>query len=352
MSNRRDRRRQAKQGGGRAGGGITTATPRDPMLAVSERLLAHAGQGAVTVDLDTLPNDLADPIAGAAANLARRQVLRQQLSALERQLIGAPDPVLLLTSIGKIQHDLGDLAAAAKAYARALEIVPDNDGIRHMVAALGGGQAPARANDTYVQALFDGFAQRFDQSLGMLGYDAPRLIAETVAATLAPAPQSLAVLDLGCGTGLSGLPFRDFARRLDGVDLSAGMLAKAAERRLYDDLAQAEIGTHLAAIGRRYDLIVAADVLIYFGALDEVFIGAARALTAAGHLAFTVEDAGALPAPGYKLNPHGRYAHDPAMVRAALTAADLAVVVEQPVVLRKEKGADVPGRLFLAKRGR
>ena len=80
-----------------------------------------------------------------------------------------------------------------------------------------------RAPSDYVEALFDRFADRFDQQLvDNLGYDAPALLADRVAAH---GQRFARVLDLGCGTGLAGPHLRRFQGRITGVDLSGGMRA-------------------------------------------------------------------------------------------------------------------------------
>lgn len=48
-------------------------------------------------------------------------------------------------------------------------------------------------------------------------------------------------VDLGCGTGLMGPLLRPHTQQLAGVDLSAGMVQKARERGCYDELAVDEL---------------------------------------------------------------------------------------------------------------
>ena len=80
----------------------------------------------------------------------------------------------------------------------------------------------------------------------------------------------LRVLDLGCGTGLSGLNLKPWAAHLTGVDLSPEMAEKARARAIYDRLEVAELTGWLAQNQDYYDLIVACDTLIYFGDLEAV----------------------------------------------------------------------------------
>ena len=107
--------------------------------------------------------------------------------------------------------------------------------------------------------------------------------------------ESLDVLDAGCGTGLCGPLVAPYARRLVGVDLSEGMLARARARNVYDELVRRELTAYLHDCTGAFDVIVSADTLVYFGPLEEVLAAAGNALRAGGVLIFTVEE---LPAAG------------------------------------------------------
>lgn len=48
--------------------------------------------------------------------------------------------------------------------------------------------------------------------------------------------ESLDILDLGCGTGLIGSWFKDYARKLVGVDVSPTMLDMATKKGCYHEL--------------------------------------------------------------------------------------------------------------------
>ena len=53
--------------------------------------------------------------------------------------------------------------------------------------------------------------------------------------------RSLRILDLGCGTGLSGAAFKDLAAKLHGVDLSPAMIEKSRAREIYDRLSEDDV---------------------------------------------------------------------------------------------------------------
>ena len=114
-----------------------------------------------------------------------------------------------------------------------------------MLAACTGRDVPARASDGFVEGTFDSFAASFESKLAKLSYRAPALVAAMLEdAGLEPA-KSLDVLDAGCGTGLCGPLVAPYARRLTGVDLSAGMLAQAREKNVYDELVKSELTAYL-----------------------------------------------------------------------------------------------------------
>jgi len=200
-----------------------------------------------------------------------------------------------------------------------------------------------------VRDTFDAFAGSFDQVLDQLGYRAPGLIGELLERDLPAADASLIIADAGCGTGLCGEFLRPRAKRLVGVDLSPGMLARARARGKYDDLVEAELSAWLSRQRHAYDVIVSADTLCYFGALDGVVAAAANALRPGGLVVFTVEKA-AEDVHAFKLDPSGRYSHAAEYVRDAVANAKLAVNAIEPVVLRRESGQDVAGWLVSARR--
>jgi predicted TPR repeat methyltransferase len=185
--------------------------------------------------------------------------------------------------------------------------------------------------------------------LDRLKYRAPALIAQAVAALRAPAAD-LDVLDAGAGTGLCAVGLRPFARRLVGVDLSPGMLAKARERGGYDALDVGELGTYMRERPDGFDLVVSADTLVYIGDLGPPLAGAAVTLRPGGHLVFTVEREDEKTEKGFRLNPHGRYGHEEEYVRRTLEAARLEVVSIERVHLRLESLRPVEGMLVSARK--
>jgi predicted TPR repeat methyltransferase len=261
--------------------------------------------------------------------------------------------------MGHALSSLGRHAEAAQAYAEALKLGPDDPYVRHLVAAAGILPSAPRAPAEYLQAVFDGYADRFEAHLISLGYRVPGLLR----AELARHPAVLAgevvgpALDLGCGTGFVAVALSDMPiSPLVGIDVSSQMLQAAAAKQLYAELHNADFMNFLAEDTRRWRLIIAADVLVYFGALAEVLAAAYSRLVPTGWFALSLEEllpgveGQASAGAGWALQCQGRYAHGFDFVAEAARAAGFAVRVLQRQTIRFEAGRPVPGMLVVLER--
>ena len=250
----------------------------------------------------------------------------------------------------------GKCDAAAEAWREVLRIDPaDCGGAALRLAALERGETPHRAPPAYVMTLFDQHAEAFEAILvDQLGYDVPNLIRTALDAmpALPGTPPYPRLLDLGCGTGLVAEALEDISAHRTGIDLSQAMVAVAGEHGLYDDLYVGDIPAFLAASqGQTWDLITAADVLPYLGALDGLFADLARCLSAGGIIAFSTETLATdrMDARGYRVGSRHRFAHDRDYVTRMLAGAGLTPVVCDQITVRREDGGPVPGHLVLAR---
>jgi len=134
--------------------------------------------------------------------------------------------------------------------------------------------------------------------------------------------------------------FKGRAARLDGIDLSPAMVEKARARGIYDHLAVADLETALGMPGPSYDLIVAADTLVYLGDLTAVFAGARARLAPDGYFLFTAERSAG---EGFELGPKRRWRHSDAYLRATAAAAGLSVAGLVAATPRQEANQPVEG---------
>jgi len=182
----------------------------------------------------------------------------------------------------------GDSAGAIAAWKEAARLRPDWIEPQYYLASASEGAAPASAPARYVTRLFDKYAREFDRHLlRQLEYKVPDLIAQAIGR--AGVQHADEVIDLGCGTGLSGVTVRALAGRMVGVDLSPKMIEMARERNIYDELVAGDLMDVLKERKGDVDLVLAADVFVYVGELSEVFAAIKSALRPGGVLAFSVE---------------------------------------------------------------
>jgi predicted TPR repeat methyltransferase len=242
---------------------------------------------------------------------------------------------------------IGQVGEAVHLLEQWLAEEPDDPIAAHMLAASTGRDVPSRASDAFVVNTFDSFASSFEAKLESLSYRAPALVGAALADAGLPPDGRLAVLDAGCGTGLCGPLLRPYASALVGVDLSAGMLDHARRKEVYTDLVQSELTAFLAAQRQAFDVVVAADTLVYFGNLRPFLRAAVGALRPSGLLVFTVEDSVSRVDAGFRLELHGRYSHSEDYVRRVLDGVGLSSEVQR-AHLRMEAGEPVAGLVIRA----
>lgn len=257
------------------------------------------------------------------------------LELFDRALARDPAPPAAWMFRGNALRELGRLDEAAASYREALQRGGDAELLGYYLAGLRAGDTPAHPPRQYVEALFDGYAEGFDTHLvRTLRYDAPQVLADRIEHR-----RFRHALDLGCGTGLCGRLLKPLAARLTGVDLSPNMLARARALGVYDDLRQEDVADYLAATDESFDCVLAADVFIYVGALDEVFRRLAARMAKDGLFAFTVEES---TGDEVELRPSLRYAHSEAGVRRLAREHGFRIEHLERRPVREDQGKPVP----------
>ncbi|WP_339050596.1 tetratricopeptide repeat protein [Rickettsiella endosymbiont of Xylota segnis] len=215
----------------------------------------------------------------------------------------------------------------------------------YMISALTRQSLPETAPLDYIKNLFDNYAYQFDAHLqNVLLYKTPELLRKQLNPFLEKKKYNL--LDLGCGTGLSGRCFVDISKKITGIDISPNMLNKAKEKACYDVLIENDILNSLAESKENFDLILCIDTLVYFGKLSEFFTKTLHCLTANGLLAISIE-LSEQAFSSYTLQANGRYQHAEIYVRELAKKNQLTLLNYKNIVGRQQENKAIQTGLFI-----
>jgi len=306
-------------------------------LALARALMATSEiDTALTLARDTasLYPDVAEAALGLGAVLLAGEHLPEAIAALQQALRTDPENGDARYLLGSAWLEAGEPEPALAAFAA----LADMPGLAEAVAEAEAMAKRPRSDAGYVRHLFDQFSADYDtRMLGALSYRAPAILT-ALADLVIPGANDLCILDLGCGTGLSGAAFKPRAARLTGIDLSPAMIEKARARGLYDALAVGDIESGLGH--DLFDLAIAADTLVYLGDLEASFAAVAAALKPGGHFLFTVEAKGG---GGFELGPKRRWRHSTDYLTSLAAAHGLVVAGLLDCVPRHEAQTPVNG---------
>ena len=173
------------------------------------------------------------------------------------------------------------------------------------------------------QSFYDDWAESYDAEIAENGYATPTRCAEALARHLTD--PGAPVLDIGCGTGLSGvaLKMQGFTQ-IDGTDLSSEMLERAGERFIYRNLFAGDMNRPLPVPDGLYTAATAVGVINPGHAPPETIDGVLDMLPTGGYLVFSLNDH-ALAEPAF-----------PAKVDEVVTSGRAAC-------LEREHGEHLPG---------
>lgn len=248
------------------------------------------------------------------------------------------------SSLGMVYYLLGEFDKAVIAYRQAIDAGDDPETNKHMLAALTGQQTET-APQKYIADLFNNYSATFDSSLRGIGYRIPALLKEALTGLPDCPARFVNAVDLGCGTGLSGLPFRTMSERLHGVDLAEKMLEKARERGIYETLAQSDILEFLRTGEEQFDLFILTDVFVYIGKLDPLFTAMGNRALPDARLLFSTE--GCKDDKQFILQPTGRYAHSRRYITNLAVKNGFTISDVRPVGIRKEKEKWIKGDMYI-----
>lgn len=173
------------------------------------------------------------------------------------------------------------------------------------------------------QKFYSDWAKTYDAEVLENGYATPERCAKALAGFTPE--QDLAILDIGCGTGLSGKFLSEAGfTRIDGCDLNPEMLEVAKTRNVYDKLWQSTLDDPFPFEDGTYDAISAIGVIGAGAAPVTLLYAMLAKLDSGGFAVFSFND--------HTLN-------DPAFECCVMNHADCGTFQ----LLFKEHGPHLPG---------
>lgn len=318
------------------------AQGRGGMLARFALVRALLGCGAHDEALDaardaaSLAFDIPDAVLTLADALFACGLMAPAIAEYQRALRLDPHSGIAWVKLARAWLDAGETAKTREM----LGGVEETDETFELMAQADVLDAAPRSAAGYVRHLFDQFSTDYDaRMLNTLGYQAHVILRDMADLVMAGA-SDLRILDLGCGTGLAGAVFRERAKTLDGIDLSPRMIEASRARGIYDRLWVGDIETGLTQERGHYDLLLAADTLIYLGDLAPVFSNAAWCLDTDGFFIFSVES---VAGEGYTAGPKRRWMHSEIYLRRAADEAGFDIAGFIQCSPRMESHIPVPG---------
>ncbi len=263
----------------------------------------------------------------------------------QRTLQLQPDYFAAHNNLGVVFLAKPHLAFALHHFREALHLQPENIAIKHTVNMLSQDKHLHTSPPEYIQNLFDTYADHYESHLLQhLDYKIPELLLQAIK-SVSPSPlQFNTIVDVGCGTGLCGVLFKPFTKKLIGIDLSENMLAIAATKNIYDELIKTDASSYLERSQHQFDLIIAGDVFVYTGELKSVTTAAYHALCIDSLFAFNTEITNDSE---YVMNQSGRFSHSKTYLENLAETLGFKVLYYKKVITRTQNHLPVDGHLFV-----
>ena len=267
--------------------------------------------------------------------------LKEAITLFEYVLTQNKAHFATLNNLAAIQIRLGDRKKAVDLLQQAIQANPLDKSCQFMLHALTGDDKNPEACPDYVSNLFDNYALQYDNHMqNTLKYDLPHAMMRALHQLNRFEFKS--TLDLGCGTGLSGSVLRDASQQLTGIDISSKMLAQARNKNIYDTLDESEILSFLKNNTQAYDLIVALDVLPYFGDLHPLFSEIRQHLT--GLFVFSCEMSAVEP---FYLQETARFCHHSDYIHDVCEQNRMRIIYQEKIKARQQNGLDLHVMMYV-----
>ena len=248
-------------------------------------------------------------------------------------------------NIACCEYELNNEKEAIIFLEKAIDLNPNYEQATHLLSSLNGNNLE-KAPSSYVEELFDNYAENFENHLvKKLKYSTKRV--KDIILKYTNKKSFKSVLDLGCGTGLVGLEMKKISKKLTGVDISKKMIGKARSKKIYDELVCKELVSYLKDNSLNHDLVIASDVLTYFGKCDEIFnLIKIKNNCKNTFFAFTTEHT---EEQNYILDTSGRFKHSYEYIENLCSVYNFELKYFEKNILRENKNEPVEGGLYLIK---
>lgn len=142
-------------------------------------------------------------------------------------------------------------------------------------------------NNCDLTAAYDAWAEKYDEHVTAFGYKIPAVAAGLFGKYVPP--ETTPILDAGAGTGLMGeiLDALGYCGQV-GIDISQGMLEKAGERNVYEDLHRMVLGERLDFPADHFGACQSIGVFTAGHAPADAFDELLRVLRPAAHIIFSI----------------------------------------------------------------
>lgn len=252
-----------------------------------------------------------------------------------------------LANLASIASRLNKTEDAIKYLKRAKLANPNDSSSAFMLDAYLGKTKKREHSLDYAKNLFDNYALHYEKHMvDTLNYQTPHHMAKLLHTHIENLHVERA-LDLGCGTGLSGVILRELCTHLTGVDLAPNMLIEAERKHIYDELIESDIVAFLKTNSSAFSLIIAADVLPYLGKLESLFQGAQKNLVDDGLFVFTHEIS---EKDLWYLQKTARFAHHPDYIHTLASQNSFNICYQGKHIARKHHDKDLSVMLYVLRK--
>ncbi|MFK5947580.1 MAG: tetratricopeptide repeat protein [Methylococcales bacterium] len=267
---------------------------------------------------------------------------------LQRALEVSPEDEHVHLNVGISHKMLGQFKQAENSFEKVIQINQHNNTAKYYLAIMRGDSTMVSSPDEYVQELFNGYAETFDdQLIGQLHYKTPELIGSMVTKH-SDLNKKHKILDLGCGTGLAGIYLKDISEHMIGIDLSSKMLKKAEDRNIYNELVTSAIDQYFENHDFQPDIVVSADVFVYIGDIASIFENTSKSISDDGIFVFSTEDT--QDADQFILKDSGRFAHNEKYIRSLANSYNFEFIDHEKTIIRYEADTPIHGQVYLLKK--